>query len=33
MAYRFLPAKRNQLYLMPPSLRDWQAERGPLPSP
>ena len=22
MAYRFLPAKRNQLYLMPPSLRD-----------
>ena len=29
MAYRFLPAKRNQLYLMPPSLRDWQAERPP----
>jgi len=29
MAYRFLPAKRHQLYLMPPSLRDWQAERPP----
>ena len=29
MAYRFLPAKRYQLHLMPPSLRDWQAERPP----
>jgi hypothetical protein len=23
MAYNFLPAERDQLYLMPPSLRDW----------
>ena len=26
MAYNFLPAERDQLYLMPPSLRDWLPE-------
>ena len=26
MAYNFLPAQRDQLYLMPPSVSDWLAE-------
>ena len=27
MAYNFLPLNRDQMYLMPPSLREWLPEK------